>query len=335
MSHRFVFALGILMSCAVGCAALEDIARQVKDHNGNAGGGTSSSDAGTAPAPTGAACAATSSCPAGSICTVENGVCNSPPGCDSPGKVCPAVCYGTCEPKGTGESACGPKVCPAGLLCCNASCGVCAPPGVACTQQACEPTTTPPPQKCETLTQGSATACADTGTWKQKASDACTNAKLVLTDYKVYEDCGNGSSRYVSFVCCQPASPPPPAPGSCTTDADCRLVSDYCKGCDCRALASDEKPPTCDTAGVQCLVDPCLNRAAVCQGGKCAAVSTAPPTCEKRTQGGPTSCKPVATWKQYASEDCIASGLNLTEYGVSEDCGGGNSRYVNYVCCSK
>ncbi|GAB1315648.1 hypothetical protein MFIFM68171_05858 [Madurella fahalii] len=34
-------------------------------------------------------------------------------------------------------AACGPNVCASGQVCCNASCGICAMPGEACTEQAC------------------------------------------------------------------------------------------------------------------------------------------------------------------------------------------------------
>ena len=37
-------------------------------------------------------------------------------------------------------ATCGSVTCEAGTSCCNASCGICTPPGVACTQQACDPT---------------------------------------------------------------------------------------------------------------------------------------------------------------------------------------------------
>jgi hypothetical protein len=68
-----------------------------------------------------------------------------------------------------------------------------------------------------------------------------------------------------------------PAPGtpSCVTDADCRLFSDYCTGCDCRALASNQPDPVCSGGGVACFVDPCFNKVATCQAGSCVA-STAP-----------------------------------------------------------
>jgi hypothetical protein len=70
----------------------------------------------------------------------------------------------------------------------------------------------------------------------------------------------------------QAAPPPTDAAGgaSCTTDADCRLFDDYCKGCDCRVLGKDEKDPTCAGPGVRCLRQPCADRVAICDRGKCA-----------------------------------------------------------------
>ena len=57
--------------------------------------------------------------------------------------------------------------------------------------------------------------------------------------------------------------------GSCATDADCRTFSDYCTGCDCRALPVDAPDPVCPGPGVQCFVDPCMGGGAVCKGGRC------------------------------------------------------------------
>lgn len=38
---------------------------------------------------------------------------------------------------------CGGAICGPGTYCCNASCGICAPKGGACTQQVCEPVAEP------------------------------------------------------------------------------------------------------------------------------------------------------------------------------------------------
>jgi hypothetical protein len=55
----------------------------------------------------------------------------------------------------------------------------------------------------------------------------------------------------------------------CASDTDCRLVSDYCDGCACRALAAGEADPTCKGTLVQCFMDPCQGQRAVCQAGVC------------------------------------------------------------------
>jgi hypothetical protein len=69
-------------------------------------------------------------------------------------------------------------------------------------------------------------------------------------------------------VCTQQVCDDPP-PATCRTAADCRLFSDYCTGCDCRALATGAADPTCNGPGVQCLIDPCDGKSAVCTRGAC------------------------------------------------------------------
>lgn len=58
-------------------------------------------------------------------------------------------------------------------------------------------------------------------------------------------------------------------PGSCTQDSDCRLFDDYCTGCDCRALSTNQKDPVCGGPGVRCFADPCMNHTAACVAHKC------------------------------------------------------------------
>ena len=60
-----------------------------------------------------------------------------------------------------------------------------------------------------------------------------------------------------------------PTGSSCTTNADCRTFADYCTGCDCRALSTSDRNPTCSGPGVRCFADPCMNLAAVCRNGSC------------------------------------------------------------------
>jgi hypothetical protein len=45
----------------------------------------------------GTPCTSSADCAKGAVCTTEDGVCNPAPSC-GPGRVCPAVCYGTCRP---------------------------------------------------------------------------------------------------------------------------------------------------------------------------------------------------------------------------------------------
>lgn len=72
----------------------------------------------------------------------------------------------------------------------------------------------------------------------------------------------------------------PPATGAkgaaCKSDADCVLFSNYCTGCDCRALGRDEGTPKCAGPGVRCLVDPCMKRHAACVEGRCSVSLGAP-----------------------------------------------------------
>ena len=67
---------------------------------------------------------------------------------------------------------------------------------------------------------------------------------------------------------------------ACTTDADCRTFSSYCSEspCACRVLSKSDPDPTCVGAGpkVQCLVNPCGQKAAHCQSNVCVLVSKAP-----------------------------------------------------------
>lgn len=59
----------------------------------------------------------------------------------------------------------------------------------------------------------------------------------------------------------------------CRKDSDCALFSDYCTGCDCRALSRFESEPACGLPGVRCFADPCMNQRAACVQGRCAVQS--------------------------------------------------------------
>lgn len=98
---------------------------------------------------------------------------------------------------------------------------------------------------------------------------------------------------------------------ACRSDADCRTFSDYCTGCDCRALSTTERDPVCPGPGVQCLIDPCDSKQAVCRAGQC---QIAPPTsklswyatCGDPVCGGyrPKPGVPRCTAEQIAGASC-------------------------------
>jgi hypothetical protein len=80
-------------------------------------------------------CRTTAECPNTGffICTTEDGVCNPPPGCNPEREICPAICFGTCEPTTPPPSKrCGDIVCPQGTRCCNPLQSICVPPGFGC-----------------------------------------------------------------------------------------------------------------------------------------------------------------------------------------------------------
>jgi hypothetical protein len=85
-----------------------------------------------------------------------------------------------------------------------------------------------------------------------------------------------GDTRAAPAADGQPAAPGPEAgAAACTVDADCRLFDDYCRGCECRALGKSDPDPTCAGPGVRCLRQPCADRIAVCERGKCAVKDAA------------------------------------------------------------
>jgi hypothetical protein len=141
-----------------------------------------------------------------------------------------------------------------------------------------------------------------------------------------------------------PAPTPPPVAdasasdsggAACSSDKDCRLVADYCTGCDCRALGSAEPDPVCTGPGVQCFADACLNKTPACVGGRCVAQAPPPPAClESILAGDDTTCKSTPEWKQFAYDACLAKGMVLTYYGTGGgDCGPDKTHQVKYTCC--
>ena len=56
---------------------------------------------------------------------------------------------------------------------------------------------------------------------------------------------------------------------TCKSDADCRLVDNYCDGCACDALLNSAPDPVCGGTTVACFAQPCAGKVAKCDRGTC------------------------------------------------------------------
>jgi hypothetical protein len=171
-----------------------------------------------------ARCNTSSQCGAGERCSTERGECLS---CsDDRGVICPAVCFGTCEPKDAPLPA---GACKADSDCKLAAdyCGGCncrAVGGGAGAAPACmnpvqcfaDPCTNQravceagrcvvraneaPP--CMTELIGSDTSCRTAEEWKRVAAAACPAPATVTQFSTGGGDCGQGKTRYAKYMCC-------------------------------------------------------------------------------------------------------------------------------------
>ena len=180
-------------------------------------------------------------------------------------QVCPHHCVVRCP---ANTVPCGPSACTNGEVCCNESCGICTPPDGLCTQQACAP-----PRQCVENA-----LCIRGFHWSPRKCMCIPDAPPPQCVDTVL--CIRGFHWSPTQCMCVPD-----VPGQCATDADCRLFSDYCTGCDCRALSMDDPDPTCTGPGVRCFADPCMNRTAICVNGRC--VQSSKPAPPPRTSRGP------------------------------------------------
>jgi hypothetical protein len=86
---------------------------------------------------------------------------------------------------------------------------------------------------------------------------------------RVFVRCAALIATLVAAACASSGGSSVPSAPRCSTDADCRLYSDYCDGCACRALDRAAVDPKCGGTIVQCLVDPCRGKQAVCAAAAC------------------------------------------------------------------
>jgi hypothetical protein len=116
---------------------------------------------------------------------------------------------------------------------------------------------------------------------------------------------------------------PGPAP-QCRSDADCRAFSFMCTGCDCLALGPNDREPVCQGPGVQCLVDPCLNKRAACDSGRCVITTAAACPPGNIPQHVCIACGPAGGCAQES--DCARPCRQ------DSDCGVNQTRCLEGVC---
>lgn len=69
------------------------------------------------------------------------------------------------------------------------------------------------------------------------------------------------------------APKPKPAAQACATDADCMVQSLYCGGCSCQASNARVAERCRPEERVNCVANPCLDKTARCEQGRCTLVS--------------------------------------------------------------
>jgi len=226
-----------------------------------------------------------------SLAAAQSGCVTVCPTC-KPGVACPQFCRIDCPP---GVSPCGPTVCRHNEECCNESCGICTRPGESCTQQACAPATPCvdtvlcirgfhwSPDECQCVPDQpcvDTVLCARGLHWSPAECQCVPDEPCVDTVL-----CIRGTHWSPRLCECVPN-------GSCDVDQDCRLFSDYCTGCDCRALSNDDADPVCSGPGAECLADPCMGRSVQCVSGQCVVSAQCVQTqlCARRTHWSPEQC---------------------------------------------
>jgi hypothetical protein len=69
-------------------------------------------------------------------------------------------------------------------------------------------------------------------------------------------------------VCAEASAASEPSEG-CRSDDDCRTFSNYCGGCGCEGLLTEDPDPKCGGKLVNCVMNPCRGKKARCMEGSC------------------------------------------------------------------
>ena len=183
--------------------------------------------------------------------------------------------------------------------------------------------------------------CATPGDWKAKAWAMCADHSLSLSDVSFDAPCMAGDQdgfKQAAATCCKTA--PAPSPEPACFDGGVHL--DWCID---PATLKAKAASDCAAADAQ------LKKVSFqwCADGSakgvdfacCAADAPTPepepetdaPSCMSDVMGGPTSCKPPATWKEYAHEACQSQGMALKTLDFGDKCDWGYGT-AKFQCCS-
>jgi hypothetical protein len=171
---------------------------------------------------------------------------------------------------GAGGKSGGPSIEPSGPACASTeSC----PEGTFCTTE--KDVCNPPPGCDGSPDKACPAVCYGTCEKADAPGVPCGKTTCRAGQFCCNPSCGicTEPDEACTLQACEDPKTPPPA--ECKTDADCRTFSDYCTGCDCRALARHETDPVCKGPGVRCFADPCGGQTATCQNGQCVLGSAA------------------------------------------------------------
>jgi len=251
-------------------------------------------------------CYASNECGEGFHCSVDDGVCGSPPGCKDGTGGCPAVCYGQCTANSVASFCYASIQCGPGTHC-SVDDGVCVSPPGCGDGMAC-------PGVCAgQCVPDKPTGCGASGDCP--AGQGCMGGQCVAwSGCQTDADCGGGQCMVgCSGSACAPGQPcPPPScfgscskpcvqnqfcpdgtqwdgtlcqcvailpPGGCNTNADCAggemckppQACDACLGCPCFGACVPKGPKCkadseCGAGGLKCLY---TEPCAKCAGCEC------------------------------------------------------------------
>ena len=102
--------------------------------------------------------------------------------------------------------------------------------------------------------------------------------------------------------------------------------------CEATTDASGRVCQTCSDETGKVVKTDCPGGSSGSGGSAGSGGSTGSGTCTSIDDGGPTSCKDPATWKQYGIDMCAQQKLTLTDLKPLTMCAGGYAS-VSYLCC--